>query len=237
MIAFPWEQAAGVLAGLAELLRTAPDELTVQTAILSLPDGKPAVFVLPAWSGDRQHGAAVINTLSALGTPVMAQVAPVTCAEMISKNDTLVPDGLCWSIRSRNLPGLTPTSIAALIAAGRDRTSPANMISIHHFHGAATRIPITDTAFGQRHDHLMVEIVAAWKPGDDDTAQRSWADALDADLTQDALPGGYPNLFGPDATAQAARAYGPNTTRLAAAKARFDPEGVFTATALPVLAV
>jgi hypothetical protein len=107
------------------------------------------------------------------------------------------------------------------------------MISIHHFHGAATRIPITDTAFGLRRDHLMVEIIAAWQPGDQDTAHRSWADDLDAALTPDALPGGYPNLLGPDQTDQTARAYGPNTARLLATKIHYDPDHVFTATALP----
>ncbi len=232
-IAFPWDQAAAVLTGLAEVLRTAPDGLTAQTGILTAPDGSPAVFVLPAWTGHPEGGAAVIDTITALGTPLMAQVAPVSYAAMIAGNDALMQDGLYYRIRSRNLDGLTPTSIAALISAGANRTSPASMISIHHFHGAAARIPITDTAFGLRRDHLMVEIIAAWPPTDDDTAHRAWADDLDAALAPDALPGGYPNLIGPDATDQAARAYGPNTARLLAAKTHFDPDGVFTATALP----
>ena len=232
-IAFPWDQAGTVLAGLAEVLRTAPDGLTAQTGILSTPDGKPAVFVLPAWTGDPDAGAAAIATITALGTPLMAQVAPMSVAAMIAGNDALMQDGLAYIIRSRNLDGLTPTSIASLISAGTNRTSPASMISIHHFHGAATRVPPTDTAFGLRRDHLMVEVIAAWQPSDDDTAHRAWADDLDTALAPDALPGGYPNLIGPDATDQAARAYGPNTTRLLATKTHFDPDGVFTATALP----
>ena len=232
-IVFPWEQATSVLTGLADVLRNAPDELTAQTAILTAPDGNPAVFLLPAWSGDSQQGATAIDALTALGSPIMAQVAPMTYQAMISQNDSLVPAGLSWSIRSRNLPGLTPTSIAALVLAGGHRTSPASMISIHHFHGAASRIPVADTAFGQRHDHLMVEIVAAWRPDDDGAPHRAWAGDLDAALTQDALPGGYPNLFGPDATGQADRAYGSNTARLLAAKTHYDPDHVFSATGLP----
>ena len=232
-VVFGWDQATSVLTGLADVLRTAPDQLTVQTGILSGPDGSPAVFVLPSWSGDPLQGAATIDTITALGSPLMVQVAPMTYPEMIIQNDNLMQDGLSYSIRSRNLAGLTPTSIAAMVTAGGHRTSPASMISIHHFHGAATRVPISDTAFGQRHDHLLVEIIAAWRPDEDATAHRAWADDLDAALAQDALPGGYPNLFGPDATGQAARAYGPNTARLIAAKAHYDPDGVFSATGLP----
>jgi hypothetical protein len=48
-----------------------------------------------------------------------------------------------------------------------------------------------------------------------------------------ALPGGYANLLGPDATDQIAHAYGPNTERLLAIKARLDPDRVFAATPLP----
>ncbi len=232
-IAFPWDQASTVLSGLADVLRTAPDGLTAQTGILSAPDGSPAVFVLPAWSGAPDEGAAAIATITALGAPIMAQVGQMSYSAMIAGNDTLMQDGLAYSIRSRNLDGLTRAAIASLITAGANRTSPASMISIHHFHGAATRVPITDAAFGLRRDHLMVEIIAAWQPSDDDTAHRAWADDLDTALAPDALPGGYPNLFGPDATGQAARAYGPNTSRLLAAKTHFDPDGVFTATALP----
>ncbi|GHJ40885.1 BBE domain-containing protein [Streptomyces sp. TS71-3] len=47
------------------------------------------------------------------------------------------------------------------------------------------------------------------------------------------LPGGYPNLLGPDETEQIAHAYGPNTERLLAAKRRFDPDRVFRAIPLP----
>ncbi len=70
-IMFGWDQTASVLAGLAEVLRTTPDRLTVPTGILSAPDGNAAVFVLPAWSGDEQPGLTAIDTRTALGPPIM----------------------------------------------------------------------------------------------------------------------------------------------------------------------
>ena len=62
------------------------------------------------------------------------------------------------------------------------------------------------------------------------------ADALEAKLLPYALPSAYPNYFGPDRPEQAAQAYGQNTARLLRIKARYDPNGVFAATSLPVLA-
>jgi hypothetical protein len=93
-------------------------------------------------------------------------------------------------------------------------------------------VPVESTAFGIRQDHLMAEIVAVWEPGDG-TPHRTWADSVADALAPDALPGGYPNMLGPRDHAQIAGAYGPNAARLLAAKARFDPDGVFSATPLP----
>ena len=43
-----------------------------------------------------------------------------------------------------------------------------------------------------------------------------------------ALPGGYPNMLGPDDSEQIPFAYGSNAERLIAAKKRFDPDDVFS---------
>ena len=85
-----------------------------------------------------------------------------------------------------------------------------------------------------RRKHFTFEIVAARELDDTHgTRHRSWADSLSSALAPHALPGGYPGMLGPDDHDQIARAYGQNTERLRAAKARFDPSGIFSATPLP----
>jgi FAD/FMN-containing dehydrogenase len=232
-IVYPWSQAATVLRGLGELLSTAPDELTVQAGLLPSPDGNPTAFLAPAWSGDVATGERAIDRLSKLGTPLAVQVAPMTYGEMLGLWDAHVADGLHWAVRTRTVAAYTPEVVDALVAAGRTRTSPLSGIPVHHFHGATTRIDSGDTAFATRRPHFMVEIVAGWQPGDP-TAHRAWADALSAALAPHALAGGYPNLLGPDHHEQIADAYGDNAVRLRAAKTHYDPDGVFTATPLPL---
>ena len=83
----------------------------------------------------------------------------------------------------------------------------------------------------------MVEIIAAWEPtGENDAAKhREWARSLSENLAPHALPGGYPNMLGPDDHDQTAQAYGANIGRLQRAKRLFDPDGVFTsAISLPL---
>jgi hypothetical protein len=127
---------------------------------------------------------------------------------------------------------LTSDVIAALTEAGDTLTSPLSGVAVHHFHGAAARVPVESTAFGIRQDHLMAEVIGWWTPGDG-TPHRAWAQSVADALAADALLGGYPNMLGPGDHAQIADAYGPNAARLLVAKTRFDPDGIFSATPLP----
>jgi hypothetical protein len=125
-------------------------------------------------------------------------------------------NGRHYAIQTRWVPELTPQVISALIAGGRDRSSSFSGIVLHHFHGAATRVPLEATAFGVRREHFLVEIIAAWEPEDGVTGaiHRQWAQTLSQDLVPAALRGGYPNLLGPEERDQIALAYGRNIDRL-----------------------
>jgi FAD/FMN-containing dehydrogenase len=233
LIVFPWSQAAAVWRGLREVLATAPDELTVQSGLLPGPNGEPTAFLAPAWSGDLAAGERAIDSLVKLGRPLATQVAPMTYSEILGLWDAHVVGGLHWTVRTRTVAGYTPEVIDALVEAGRNLTSPQSLLPIHHFHGASTRIATDETAFANRREHFVLEIVAGWPPGDG-SAHRGWADAVSGAIAPHAMPGGYPNLLGPDDREQISEAYEDNAIRLRAAKTHYDPDGVFTAIPLPV---
>lgn len=235
MVLFPWKEAETVLAALPEALSGASDELTVQFGALAGPGGEPVVFVSPTWSGDDlAAGERALARLDALGTPLVSQVAPTTVPEMLAALDGQFPFGRHVEIRPRTVSSLTSDVCDALTLAGSTLTSPYSAVSVHSLHGAAARVPVTETAFGNRDPHLMIEIIALWDPDDTRTARhRSWAGDVAAALDPHALPGGYPNLLGPDEAPRIAHAYGPNTDRLLALKRRFDPDHVFRAIPLP----
>lgn len=232
IIMFPWSQAATVWRGLGELLSTAPDVMTVQSGVMSGPDGNPAVYLQPTWSGDLRCGIAAVDLLATLGTPLTTQVGAVPYGEVLRLFDVGCVRGLCWGIRTRTVAGYTPEVIDALVKAARTLTSPRSLISIHHCHGASTRVGPDQTAFANRRPHFVVEIVACWEAGDGAT-HRAWAQALSDALAPHALPGGYANLLGPDDHDQIANAYGDNARRLIAAKNHYDPDAVFTGIPLP----
>jgi FAD/FMN-containing dehydrogenase len=235
LILFPWSEAPSVLRGYAEAAAGAPDELAVISGVLSGPDGGPVLFLAPTWSGNPAHGEQVMAELQRLGTPLTTRIGPMSHGDMLGMYDAHVVIGRHYALQTRWLAALTPDVIAALIAAGTARTSPFSAIALHHFHGAATRVPLKSTAFGLRREHFLVEMIAAWEPkaGDDGANHRQWARTLSRVLAPAALPGGYPNLLGPGDRDQIAFAYGSNATRLRNVKRRFDPHGVFTS-AIPL---
>ncbi|MCM0674443.1 FAD-binding oxidoreductase [Micromonospora phytophila] len=230
MIMFPLEQAPAVLRGHRELLAEAPDELTVMAGFLGGPQGEPLVFVFPIFSGpDAAAGGPWVDRLRALGTPVVDQVAPLPYDAVLRMFDGGMVDGNHYLLRTRWLPELTDAAVEVLVDAARRISSPFSALALHHFHGAASRVGIGDTAFGLRAEHLLAEVIAVWPPGDDAGAHRDWAERTCAALAPHALPGGYPNLLAPDETDRVRLAYGANWERLRRAKRRYDPRGVFSA--------
>ena len=226
LILFPISEALSVLRAYREVIAAAPDELTLMTGFLGTPDG-PLLFLCPTWSGDLLQGENVIEQLKRLGTPVMAQVGPMAYEDGLGLFDASVVNGRCYHLRTCWLARMTDDAAALLVDGAQQITSPFSAIAVHHFHGAAARVPVHATAFGLRQPHLLVEILAAWDGGADGQ-HVDWAKHLSDQLAADALPSGYPNLLGPDEVRRVQLAYGSNLPRLRELKQRYDPDGMFS---------
>ena len=235
VVFFPWKQARSVFKAYDDMVATIPDELTLTPGFFPDPDGNPTVIVHHAWCGDRREDERVLEAVKGLGAPSMVQVGRTSPAQMLKDADPIVLNGANWIIRTVTLAKLEPGAVEALIDGMEHRSSPLCRIGLHPFHGVGERIPLESTAFGLRARHFMLGIFAVWESGED-APHRAWADAVEAALKPYALPSAYPNYFGPDRPEQAAQAYGQNTARLLRIKAHYDPNGVFAATSLPVLA-
>ncbi len=235
MILFPWEEAEAVLGRYAKAIAVASNNLSVVVGIISLPDGSPALFLAPAWTGELSDGELAMEVLKRCGSPMHVQIASMSYQDLIQSFDERVANDRHHALETRWIPALSPEVIAALIAGGASRTSLFSTIILQHFRGLPAQLPPHSTAFGLRREHLMVEIIASWDPtaGDNGSVHKGWARELCQALAPLSLPGGYPNLLGPHAQDQIAHAYGDNITRLQAVKRRFDPDGFFSATPLP----
>ncbi|WP_326835122.1 FAD-binding oxidoreductase [Amycolatopsis rhabdoformis] len=237
LVLYPWNQARQVLGRVRDAQQDSPDSLTIQVAAVAAPDGSPALLVLPTWSGDVPTGtnpSGPVMALARLGDPLIAQLDAARYADTIAGRDAMFPDGRHVTIRTRSVPELGEDVIDIVDRFGGRLPTPMSGITLHHFHGAATRPTPDDTAFVLRRPHLMTEIIGIWPAEETGEHVRSWADATSAALAEHAFPGGYANLLGPEATDQIPHIYGDNLARLQRIKAAVDPEGVFSATPLPM---
>jgi FAD/FMN-containing dehydrogenase len=226
------DQAGEVLRSYGELIKTVPDELTIQPGFIQLPDRPPVLFLSPTYCGPLDDGERALAPLRALGQPLVDQVEPVTYDVLITTLNALFPGGRHYFIQTQSLAGLRAETIDALVALAQPLSSPSSAVSIHHFHGAASRVAASATAFAPRRDHLMVEIVAAWEPRSPQEDQRHvrWAQEGARSLAPYALPGGYVNLLDEGEQGRIPLAYGPNYGRLVEVKRTYDPDDVFHST-------
>ena len=236
MILFPWEEAEAVLGRYGKAIGSASIDLSVAVGFISLPDGSPALFLAPAWTGEVSDGEIAMEVLKRCGKPMYVHIGSMSYQDLVQSFDARVVNGRHYALETRWMPALDPAAVSALIAGGASRTSPFSTVILQHFRGLPTQLPPDSTAFGLRREHILVEIIACWDPtdGENSRVHKGWARDLSQALTPMSLPGGYPNLLGPDAQDQITQAYGNNITRLQAVKRRFDPDGFFSATPLPI---
>ena len=102
-------------------------------------------------------------------------------------------------------------------------------IVIEHFHGAATRIAPTATAFALRAPGFNILILGQWKDAAEDRANIAWVKETSAALQPFSGNHVYVNYLDADDTGDAALAqvYGPNVKRLRELKKKYDPANVF----------
>ncbi|MFD0313928.1 FAD-binding oxidoreductase [Streptomyces flavalbus] len=231
MLLYPADRATSVLRGYRDIIAAAPDELTVMSGFFGGPDGQPLVFLLPVWSGGLEEGRDVVARFDQLGPPLSGAVCPQEYAHVLGMFDQVVVDGRHNEVRTQWLPALTDRTVDLIAATASGATSPYSGMFVHHFHGAAARVPAADTAFALRRDHLLVEIAAAWEPTAPPGPHQRWAREASTAFAAHALPGGYPNLLAPQEYQRAIAAFGPNTGRLLKVKERYDPEHLFSAVA------
>ncbi len=232
LLLYPVDQARTVLHRFNEFIATAPDELTITSGFLQTPDGATVLFLSPTYCGAPEAGEQVIAPLRTFGTLLVDQVQPVTYNDLIHGLDAFTPAGRHYYLQTQSLDGFQTETINALIEHGLPLPSPFSMINVHNFHGAASRVGASETAFALRQDHLMVELIAAWEPQSPDDEQRhiQWAQHISQALAPYAFKGGYINLLDEKEQERVPLAFGSNYERLLDLKRKYDPDDVFHST-------
>ncbi|MDP9869314.1 MULTISPECIES: FAD-binding oxidoreductase [Streptosporangium] len=226
-IAFPASEAAAVLQGWADHLRTAPEELTSVAEFANPFAGGPEapVEIRVAFDGDDPELAAqAIDPIRRLGTVIDDDVALKPYADTLVDGAT-PPPGIRLVTRSAFVDmASVPEVLRILTEAGAAERPP--FIAVRSVGGAVSRVPDDATAYAHRQAELMfVTTVAGPQPLVE--AARPALEAIWARLAPH-VNGAYANFLTSAAEEDAAAIYPTHTyERLAAVKRQYDPDNLF----------
>jgi hypothetical protein len=198
--------------------------------LLFAPDGSGAKLngILAAHCGSLADGAKAVAPIKAFGPPVMDMMGPIPYCAQNGLLDAAFPKGALNYWKSQFLTDLTDASIDTLVECFEACQFPMSQIVIEHFHGAASRVPVSDTACAMRIAGFNVVLISQWTDPHDTEKGIGWCrDTYKA--LQPFFGGtrylGY--LDADEADDPAAMAYGSNYAALRDIKTKYDPENFF----------
>jgi FAD/FMN-containing dehydrogenase len=231
LVAHPFEGARDVLRFYREVTSRVPDELTLYGGLLHAPDGSgvPLAVIVGCHCGSLADGEAAMRPIKQFGSAVADTIGPASYADT---NTTIFDAGFPRGARnywkSSFLTELSDEVIDALIAQFAVCPSPMSGLVLEHFHGAAARVGVGETAFAHRRESYNQMVVSQWLDPKDDAKNIAWERATYDVLRPHMARESYANYQTEDEPGGASeQAYGPNYERLVALKNRLDPTNVF----------
>lgn len=230
LVAHPVAAAKDVLRFYRDFTASVPDDLTTFAALVHAPDGSgvPLVALILCHCGPLAQAQKDVRPLLEFGKPALVQVGPMPYQVINTILDAAFPRGALNYWKSSFIKALSDEAIGAMI--DRFAACPSTMtgIVIEHFHGAATRIGVTDTAVPHREPGYNFLTASVWTNPAETDQNIAWTRATYADMEPYFARRRYVNYLGDDETPDAVQsAYGPNYARLVEIKRRYDPGNLF----------
>jgi len=230
LVAHPFQHARDVLRFYRDFTASLPDEMSVFGGLLHAPDGsgtKLAAMVV-GHCGPAAAGEAATRPLKQFGTPAMDAIGPMPYSQLNAMLDGGFPRGALNYWKSSFLARLSDEAIDTMIDCFARCPTPMGALLLEHFHGAATRVAASDTAFPHRADGFNFLVLAQWMEPSDSKECIDWARKTYAAMEPFMGTGRYVNYLGDDEAGDpVAAAYGPNYRRLREIKAKYDPGNFF----------
>lgn len=230
LIAHPIDAAPDLLRFYRDAVADASDDLTVFAGLVHAPDGsggKLAALVVfhagPAADAERE-----LEQFENWGSPLSVQVGPMPYPVMNTILDAGFPAAALNYWLASFTHGLPDELIDIAVERFADVPSAMSAIMLEHFHGAVTRVGVTDTAVPHRDEGWNLFIPSVWTDRNATDANIAWTRETFSALRPYFGAGRWLNYLGDDEGEGAIRAaYGPNYDRLRDVKRRYDPDNVF----------
>jgi FAD/FMN-containing dehydrogenase len=230
LIAYPFEAATDVLRFYRDFTQSVPDELTVFAGLVHAPDvsGTKLAAMVACHAGPAEKAAKDLAPLRAFGEPLLVEIGPIPYPAMNTLLDAGFPKGALNYWKSSFLESLHNGLIDAVVEQFASTPSPMNQLLFEHFHGAVTRVGVSETAVPHRETGYNFFVPAVWMDPGETAANVAWTRETYERVRPYLAGRRWLNYLDDDDRMDAVRAaYGPNYDRLVEVKRRYDPDNIF----------
>jgi FAD binding domain len=124
MVIHPLSSAREVLRFYRDYSRKAPDELTAYAALITTPEGLPAIAIVLCYCGPLEEGERIIEPVRKFGPPLVDLIGPMTYFDLNSMLDAGFPAGRRCYEKASTLKELSDEAIETIVDYGADCPTP-----------------------------------------------------------------------------------------------------------------
>ncbi|MFX1766872.1 FAD-binding oxidoreductase [Paraburkholderia sp. A1RI-2L] len=229
-IVHPIERARDLLEFFRDRTRALPDEHTLFATLTHAPDGSglPVAAMVTCHCGPLEDAETAMRPLKQFAAPLLDAVGPMPYTQLNGMLDANYPKGALNYWKSNFLAELSDAVIDTMIDCFARCPTPMGQLLLEHFHGAVTRVDVSDTAFPHRREGYNFLVLSQWMQPAETGACVAWARETYEKMQSFSASGRYVNYLDDDEAGEPiAAAYGPNYRRLQQIKARYDQTNFF----------
>ena len=152
-----------------------PDEAEAHAGLLTSPEGDKVVALILGYNGPIEEGEKILEPARKFGDPVADLVQPMPYA---SRNAMLDEGMATHGIQRYWKSGFTKTIsdelIDVIVDGAASFSSPMTSMLFFRIHGAAARVPSSETAFGLRGEQWDFNVISQWTEAAESERHTAW---------------------------------------------------------------
>ncbi|MCL4250822.1 MAG: FAD-binding oxidoreductase [Anaerolineae bacterium] len=230
------DQAPIVMKRWRDLIMTASDEINGWFGFHHVPPTpmfpqehhlKKVCIVTWCYTGDLERAEEVFAPIRNWAAPLMDFVGQVSWPTLQSLFDALYPPGLQWYWRADFVKDISDQAVDLHLKYAEQLPTAHSTMHLYPINGAAQRVDKNNTAWSFRDANFAQVIVGVDPDPANNVRMIQWAQDYWTALHPHSAGGAYVNMMMEEGEDRVKAAYRDNYARLAAIKAKYDPNNLF----------